>query len=151
MIKQKACELEPQTIKFVKSGFANDEISAHLHRCASCRETAKVVAFFQTNLKNETSALPAAGFVFWKSKIIEKRRLQERVAQPILAAQTAAAVTVFATALWFLISKPAPLAAAFDALAPVQSLAASLLVGVATFSLVCLLFALVLRRYFTEK
>lgn len=152
------CEFEPQTIKAVKSGFAaSEEISAHIKSCAACRETAKVAAFFQRNLRNEQPPqnLPAAGFLWWKSKIIEKRRRAERVAQPILIAQIAAAAAVFATCLWFLTSKSAQSdsldAAVGRTLASVESFVLPLAAGIVCFAFACLLLILALRRYFSEK
>jgi len=157
MIKQTGCEFEPQTIRAVKSGFAGEEISAHLKCCAGCRETAKVVAFFQTNFVKETSpeTLPAAGFLWWKSKIIEKRRREERVAQPILLAQIAAAAVFFATFLWFLVSQSAP-SASLDstfgrAVASIQVFIVPLAAAAICFAFICLLFVLALRHYFSEK
>ncbi len=106
MFKHKGCEFELRVVKAVKSGFVGDDISGHLKICSNCRETATVVGFFHTNLKNETLLkLPAAGFLWWKSKIIEKRRRAERVAQPILIAQIAAVVVAFLTLVWLFGSK----------------------------------------------
>lgn len=155
MIKQKACEFEPQTIRAVKSNITNDEISAHLKSCAGCREAAKVAAFFQANIKTETPPLPAAGFIWWKSKIIEKRRRAESVGQPLLVAQIAAAAVFFAALVWFFNSNFAQ-SNSFDAaldgtLASVQSFVAPLAAAIACFAFLCLLFVLALRRYFTEK
>lgn len=159
MIKQRACEFEPRAIEAVKSGLsaANEEISAHLNACADCRETARVVSFFQTNFTNEQPPknLPAAGFLWWKSRIIEKRRRQERVAQPILIAQIAAALAVFSSVLWFLISNSAATdsldAVLAQTFASIKIIVAPLVFGIIVFAAVCLLFSLFLRRYFLEK
>lgn len=155
MIKKTGCEREPQAVKAVKSGFTSEEVSAHLKSCASCRETAKIVRFFQANLKEEKSNLPAAGFVWWKSKIIEKQTRAARVAQPILVAQIAAAAAFFATLFWLLFSKSAPtdsLSFAVNrAAASVAPLAVPLAAAIICFALLCLVLVLALRRLLPEK
>ncbi len=156
MIK-KNCEFEPQTIKAAKSGFGSEEISAHIKSCSSCWETAKVVRFLNTNLENETPApdLPAAGFLWWKSKIIEKRRRAERVAQPILIAQISGFAIAFAAFVWLLRSKSSQLdfldTAVNRTFTSIESLVFPLAAGIICVAFVCLLFVLALRRFFLEK
>ncbi len=156
MIK-KNCELELQTVKAAKSGFVSDEISAHIKSCSSCRETAKVVRFLNSNLENETLApdLPAAGFLWWKSKIIEKRIRAARVAQPILIAQISGFAIAFTAFVWLLFSKSAQLdlldTAVNRTFASIESLVFPLVAGIICIAFVCLLFVLALRRFFLEK
>jgi hypothetical protein len=156
MIK-KNCEFEPQTIKAAQTGFAGDEISAHIMSCADCRETAKVARFLNANLESDTFApdLPAAGFLWWKSKIIEKHRRAERVAQPILIAQISGFAIAFAAFVWLLSSKSSQIdwldTAVNRTFASVESLVFPLVAGIVCIAFVCLLFVLALRRFFLEK
>lgn len=78
MKMQSGCDFESAVIKATKSGFVDEEIKAHIESCANCRETAKIVQFFQMNLIDEPPPknLPVAGFVWWKYK------LQEKIAPP---------------------------------------------------------------------
>jgi hypothetical protein len=150
MFKQKTCDFEPRVVESVKTGALRETLSEHLETCAACRETARIAAFLQADLKTGDANLPSAGFVFWKSKIVERRRRSERVAQPIFIAQLAAGFVFLATALWLLFSKSAP-SAAIDTLAAVQSLILPLFAVVAGFTFLFILFFLILRRYFSEK
>ncbi len=101
MNKQTACEFQSAVVKSVKSGIANDEITEHIKFCVDCQETLKVARFFQTSLMKEPPQnLPAAGLVWWKTKLREKQRTAERVVQPITIVQTIAVVIFTAVFLW---------------------------------------------------
>ena len=102
MSEKLGCDFEQTVVKSLKSGFVNEETSRHIKACANCRETAKVMQFFQANLLKESPPknLPAAGFVWWKFKLREKQRQAERVAQPMLIAQLAAVLIVTGTFIW---------------------------------------------------
>lgn len=108
MKKSNGCDFEPRVVKFLKAGLPDDEISAHLNSCADCRETAKIVRFFQTNLPREVAPknLPTAGLVWWKTKLREKRRAAEIAARPVSIAQTAAVTVASLAAIGLLIYQP---------------------------------------------
>ncbi len=158
MINQKKCEFEPTVVKFSKSGLSNEEINAHVRDCASCRETLKVASWLQMSTKSaapQARNLPAAGFVWWKSRIQEKRRAAERVVQPILIAQITAAFVASATLIWLLFSKSPQvdfLDSAFSqAFASMKIVAVPFLTGIICFAFFCAALVLILRRYLLEK
>lgn len=103
MKEETGCNLEMTVVKALKSGFINQEISRHIEECANCRETVKVMRFFQANLPKESlpKHMPAAGLVWWKFKLREKQKRAARVGQPILFAQTIAILITFGTFIWF--------------------------------------------------
>ena len=156
MKKQNDCNFEPRVIKTLKAGPQDEEISAHLDSCADCRETAKIVSFFQANLQREPAPknLPTAGLVWWKTKLREKRRVAERAAHPIFIAQTAAVVIALFAAVGLLIYQPeffAPLGAVisrtFDTLG---QMALTLFAGFLTFVIVSAAVVFTLRRWTSE-
>ncbi len=158
MINQKKCEFELTVVKFSRSGLSNEEISAHVRDCASCRETLKVASWLQMSAKSaapQAKNLPAAGFVWWKSRIQEKRRAAERVVQPILIAQIAAAFVASATLIWLLFSKSPQfdfLDFAFSqAFASMKVVAVPFLTGIICFAFFCAALVFILRRYLSGK
>lgn len=96
------CQKEQIVVESFKSGFVGEEIAAHISYCRVCRETAQIVRFFQTNTINNhpPKRLPAAGLIWWKFQLRERRHAAERVSKPIFIAQFAAIFFAFATFLW---------------------------------------------------
>ncbi len=93
MSMKTGCEFEQRILGAVKSGTINNQTAEHIKSCAACRESVKIIRFFQMASMNEPSPekLPVAGLIWFKSRLREKRRAAETVAKPILIAQTAAA------------------------------------------------------------
>lgn len=157
MTKKNACDYENAVVESLKSGIANNEISAHLQSCADCRETWRVVNFFQTNLTNEPSPgrLPAAGLIFWKARLREKQRAAERVGQPIFIANIIAAMLVGGVFVWLSGNDDLPfstLGAAFERVA--ESMAQfvfPMIGGLLGFALVSFITVLLMRRLLPEK
>jgi len=156
MKKQTACEYESEIVKSLKSGFQTGEIAEHLRGCADCRETSKVALFFQTNLMNEPPPknLPVAGLIWWKSRLREKQRAGERVAQPILIVQTAAAAGFAGLLVWLFGSDVLQISLS-DALGRVFNSLTQILfpmfIGLTCFAVICFTLILVLRRLMPEK
>lgn len=157
MKKRLGCDYEETIVKAIKSGLENDEVSQHLKTCASCRETAKIVRFFQTSLTNEPppKVLPAAGLVWWKFRLREKRRASERVARPILIAQTVSVIAAFVPGVWLMFNRPSNLTAIESAFGRVFDSTATIVfpffVGIICLSLICAVLILALRRVTSEK
>lgn len=148
-----ACEHERAVIESLNSGASADEISAHLAACADCRETARIVSFFQSNLKNEPvpKQLPTAGLVWWKSRLREKQHAARRARQPILIVQIIAAVVCAAAFVWLYNN-------GFDRFLALDRLQNSadkiffpVFAAVVCFLIICSTLIVTLRRYLLEK
>ncbi len=158
MINQKKCEFEPTVVKFLKSGLSSEAINAHVQDCANCRETIKVVNWLQTFEKSalpQVKNLPTAGFLWWKSRILEKRRAAERVVQPILIAQIAASIVAFMAFVWLLFTKSTQFNFLDDAFnqsfGSIKVIIVPFVAGIICFAFVCLMLVFALRRYLLEK
>lgn len=157
MKKHTGCDFEEKIVKALKSDFRNDEAAEHIKSCASCRETARIVHFFQTSLVNEPppKVLPAAGLVWWKFQLSEKRRASERVAQPILIAQTVGGVAVFVFLVWLMFSQPSNITTFESAFGRIfdsmETIAIPFLIGAVCLGFVCGALILALRRLLPEK
>jgi hypothetical protein len=157
MNEHSGCDFEQTVVKSLKSGFANDEVSAHIKTCADCHETAKVMRFFQVNLINESPPknLPVAGLVWWKFNLREKQRRAARVAQPILIAQIAAILVALATFIWLRQNNSSqfiPIENAFNRIfASMETIAAPLVAAAICFAFVCAILIFTLRRFMLNK
>jgi hypothetical protein len=158
MNKRNFCDFETETIKFLKSGEIDEKISAHIESCADCRETAKIMHFFQTNLLNEPSPpkkLPAAGLIWWKSRLREKHKAAEQINRPILIVQTIAALVFIGVFFWLFNSdsfQNSFLGTAFYRV--LDSMAIMLVpffIGIFSLTFFSLLTSFILRRYLLEK
>ena len=151
------CDFEQTVVKSLKSGFVNEEIARHIKECANCFETAKVMQFFQTNLKDEPPPknLPVAGLVWWKFQLREKRRRAERVAQPMLIAQIAAVLLAFGTFIWLRQNnslQSSSLEATFSRIfASMEVIVVPLATGIICFTFVCAIVIFALRRLILDK
>ena len=157
MNKRKFCDFEPETIKFLKSGEVNEKISAHIESCADCRETAKIMRFFQTNLLKEPplKKLPAAGLIWWKSRLSERHKAAEMVNRPILIAQTIAAIVFTGVFFWFYNSdsfQNSFLGTAFNrVLDSMEAMLVPFFIGIVCLTFFSLLTSYILRRFLLEK
>lgn len=157
MSEQTICDFEPAVVKSLKSGFINGEIGEHIQSCSNCRETAKVVRFFQTNLIKESPPknLPVAGLIWWKSKLRERRRAAENVSRPILLTQTAAVVVAFGTFIWLWLNGSLQFSFLETALNRVfnsmEIIAVPFVIGLICFTIICTTLIFALRLFMTEK
>ncbi len=157
MSEQTVCDFEPDVVKSLKSGFINGEIGEHIQSCSNCRETAKVVRFFQTNLINQSQPkrLPVAGLIWWKSKLRERRRAAENVSRPIFLAQTAAVIIGLGALIWLWVNGSLQLSFLETALKRVfnsmEIIAIPLAIGLICFAFICTTLIFILRRFMIEK
>ncbi|MDQ3179590.1 MAG: hypothetical protein M3Q33_03620 [Acidobacteriota bacterium] len=157
MSEENSCDFESVVVKSLKSGFLSEEISEHTEACVNCRETAKVVRFFQTNLKSELPPknLPAAGLVWWKSRLREKRRAADLIAQPILIARTVASVLFFGIFVWLFNTEAFELLSLDTALnqifTSIEPIIAPMFIGIVSFLFICTTLIFALRRFLLEK
>lgn len=157
MSEKMVCDFEPVVVKSLKSGFITEDIGEHIQSCSNCRETAKVVRFFQTNLMNETSPkkLPVAGLIWWKSKLREKSRAAENVSRPILLMQTAAVIVAFGTFVWLWLNsslQSSSLGAAINRVFnSMDIIAVPFVIGLIFFAFICATLIFTLRRFMIEK
>ncbi len=157
MNEHSGCDFEQTVVKSLKSGFLNNEVSEHIKSCADCRETAKVMQFFQTNLTNESPPknLPVAGLIWWKFRLREKQRRAARVALPILIAQIVAAVVAFGTFIWLRQNNSlqfSSLEAVFSrVLISFELIAVPFISGIICFAFICAILVLALRRFTSDK
>ena len=157
MSEQTVCDFEPAVVKSLKSGFINGEIGKHIQSCSNCRETAKVVRFFQTNLINESPPknLPVAGLIWWKSKLRERRRAAENVSRPILLTQAAALIVAFGTFIWLWLNgflQSSFLGTALNRIFnSMEIIAVPFVIGLICFAFICITLIFALRRFMIEK
>ncbi len=156
MINQKECEFEQIIVKASRAGFLSEEIKEHIKNCGNCGETLKVANWLHMSARAfEPKTLPTAGFLWWKSRIIEKRRAAENTAKPILITQTVAAVVAFGTLVWLTFNPAVKFASVGDAFnqvfASIESVAVPLVAGVICFTLICSMIILTLLRFLLEK
>ncbi len=157
MSEESGCNFEQTVVKSLKSGFVGEEVSEHIKACADCRETAKVMQFFQAKLPSESPPknLPVAGLIWWKFRLREKQCRAERVALPISIAQIAAVVIAFGTFIWLRQNNSlqfSSLEAAFSrVLISFELIAIPFVGGIICFAFVCAILALALRRFTLDK
>ncbi len=157
MKKNSECDYEHSVVKSLKSEFINEEIAGHIESCANCREAAKVVRFFQTNLSKEPKPkkLPAAGLVWWKSRLREKQRAAKLISKPIFYVQTAAALIFVGVFIWLFNSgalQSTLLNSALDRLFnSMEQVAFPIIVGIVSIASISLLLAYVLKPFTAEK
>jgi len=145
-MKKSICEFEQSVIRNLSASNRSGELSAHLKQCADCREALKVAQWMQTfaaSAAKEANALPAPGFLWWKSKLIERQEAAKRAARPIVWTQIAAALIFTATIFWLLIENQAHLAPVWNNLSTsLELITVPLLIAFICGALICLTLAL---------
>lgn len=102
-MKKQICEFEKAVIKELTQAVQSEKLALHVKECGGCREALKVAAWMQSFAAAAPKrALPTAGFIWWKAKLIEKQAAGKRAAQPIVWTQTAAIILVTITAVWLM-------------------------------------------------
>lgn len=157
MNKPSGCDYESTVVASLKSGFISEEIASHIKLCANCRETAKIVRFFQMNVIEKTSSahLPAAGLIWWKSRLREKQRNAGRIYQPIFIVQVVALI-VFTGLFFWLINTESFQASTFASainrvISAADQIMISVLIGVICFLLIGVILFFTLRRFLLEE
>ncbi|MGH9695372.1 MAG: hypothetical protein ACRD5Z_14575 [Bryobacteraceae bacterium] len=97
-----ACEYEEQVVAALGAGHVSDDLAAHVDQCAVCREVKLVFRFLESaSAAQEEMPASAAGLIWWRARLYEKRTLAARSVTPIQTAQTVAIILVLAVAAIF--------------------------------------------------
>ena len=140
-MKNRICEFEQAIVKELKQGIPNEKLAVHVKECADCREALKVSNWMQ-NFATTTApkrALPTAGFLWWKSKIIEKQEAGKRAAQPIVWTQTAAVILAVITAVWLAVKYQSKFSTVLENFsASIEIIAAPFLIAFVFAAVVCI-------------
>jgi hypothetical protein len=157
MSKKEACDFEREAVCAAKTEIFGDNFADHLKNCPACGETIKLVRFFQRDLVREMPPrrLPAAGLIWFKSRLREKHRVAETIAKPILINQTAAAILAVGTFIWLMWgrSQNFPLLdqALNRVLGSMEQILFPLVIGITALTFICCLLIFALRRLLLEK
>jgi hypothetical protein len=98
-----SCEYEEQVVAALAAGHIPEPLAAHMENCAVCRDVKLVFRFLEsasTGQQEDTTA-SAAGLIWWRARLYEKRALAARSVKPIRTMQTIAIVLVLAMAAIF--------------------------------------------------
>lgn len=99
------CEREKIILRAVSENHFDEDALSHIEACANCRETLRVARCLHALAiasASETPALPAAGLILWKARLIEKQLAAARATQSISITQAIAAAVAVVTLLgWF--------------------------------------------------
>ena len=142
-MKNPICEFEKAVVKESAQGNLSEKLKLHIKDCADCREALKVVAWLQ-NFAAEAPKrpLPTAGFIWWKSKIMEKQAAGKRAAQPILWTQTIAVIVAVIASVWFAVVYQSKFAAVIENFsASFELIAVPSLIAFVCAALICIVIA----------
>jgi hypothetical protein len=96
------CEYEEQMLAALRMGDMPAELAAHAHGCAVCQEVKLVFNFLEHASAQEIDAhTSAAGVIWWRARLDEKRALAKRSVAPILTVQKVSLIVVVALAGMF--------------------------------------------------
>jgi hypothetical protein len=96
------CEYEAQVVAALGAGHVPEELAAHLDQCAVCREAKLVFRFLETaSAEIQDVQASAAGLIWWRARLYEKRALAARSVTPIRTVQTIAIVLALVAAAIF--------------------------------------------------
>jgi hypothetical protein len=97
-----ACEYEEQAVAALGAGCVSEELAAHMAECAVCRDVKLVFGFLESaSAPQEEMAASAAGLIWWRARLYEKRALAARSVTPIRTVQTVAIVLLLAVVAIF--------------------------------------------------
>jgi hypothetical protein len=93
------CEYEEQMLAALRAGDLPADLAAHADGCAVCQEVKLVFGFLSSASAQEVDVhASAAGLIWWRARLDEKRALAERSVAPILTVQKIALIVVVALA-----------------------------------------------------
>jgi hypothetical protein len=96
------CEYEAQVVAALGAGHVPEELAAHVDQCAVCREVKLVFRFLETaSAEIQDVQASAAGLIWWRARLYEKRALAARSVTPIRTVQTIAIVLALVAAAIF--------------------------------------------------
>ena len=98
-----SCEYEEQVMAALGAGHVPELLAAHMENCAVCRDVKLVFRFLESAStgQQEDTAVSAAGLIWWRARLYEKRALAVRSVKPIRTVQTIAIVLALAAAAIF--------------------------------------------------
>jgi hypothetical protein len=97
-----ACEYEERVVAALGAGQVPEELAAHVEQCAVCRDVQLVFRFLETAAaEREDAPASAAGLIWWRARLYEKRALAARSVTPIRTVQTATIVLALVVAAIF--------------------------------------------------
>jgi hypothetical protein len=105
-MREPDCELEQAVIGALASGQLTSQLQAHVEGCVSCRDAVGVSHLLQKLIAEPRPRLPAASYVWWKSRMRQRRAAQRRVTKLIAITQTATvAVAIIGLAIWIILHR----------------------------------------------
>lgn len=131
------------------SADVREKMLQHAANCSDCREALKIAnwmrAFAMSAVPPRT--LPAPGFLWWKSQLIERQAATARAIQPMVLVQAIAVTLAAVIFLWWLIKNPSQVGGQLEKLEPAWSgllvslklVAVPLLIGFVCATLACAL------------
>jgi len=98
-----SCEYEEQVVAALGAGEVPKRLAAHMENCAVCRDVKLVFGFLESasTIQQEDTTASAAGLIWWRARLYEKRALAARSVKPIRTVQTIAIVLALAVAAIF--------------------------------------------------
>jgi hypothetical protein len=99
-MKAEICEFEGATAAALASGAWESELCGHLDVCAACAELAIVWrSLAHATMEQVAAPLPAAGLIWWRSQLAERREQAERAVAAIALMQKLAIIVAFVAAM----------------------------------------------------
>jgi len=98
-----SCAYEEPVVAALGAGPVPEPLVTHMENCAVCRDIKLVFRFLEsesTGTQEDTTA-SAAGLIWWRARLYEKRALAARSVKPIRTVQTIAIVLALAVAAIF--------------------------------------------------
>jgi hypothetical protein len=94
------CERESQAVAARLAGVWPVELKQHVARCAECQDAILVSSFLCESGSAETTEVPAAGLVWFKTKLRLRREAVERAERPLVWGQRVAVVIGCCAIAW---------------------------------------------------
>lgn len=95
------CDQEHSVVRAVASDEWTPQLQAHVEGCVSCRDVVVCSRALRELAGAPKPALPPAGYVWWQSRLRQRRSAQRRVTRVISITQTATlAIAVIGLAVW---------------------------------------------------
>lgn len=96
-MSQANCPREAELLKAVRTGMWEEGLSAHVLKCADCREIAQASQWMQTLAQNsEKPTLSDASLLWWRAHLSEKQAKAERAQELLEWTEIISAIIIFA-------------------------------------------------------
>lgn len=98
-----SCEYEERVVAALGASHVPEPLAAHMENCPVCRDVKLVFRFLESAAteQQEDPSASAAGLIWWRARLYEKRALAARSVKPIRTVQTIAIVLTLAMAAIF--------------------------------------------------